>query len=373
MRGTLESFSIVELLQMLGTARHTGTLHLECPGRLIDVRFATGRIGEARDSTRVATDTVLGSLLLRRALINETQLDAALREQERHPRPVGTILVDHGALHERDLREVLARQLANTLVAARTELSGAFVFAADPDPKPVDYLTIDTQAVLIDISSVAGDYCLAVEVLGQADTVVVTNTDYETLPAGSMTMGRDEFMVLALADGHRTVREITAASGLEELTVVSVLGKLCDAGVLLVKAERQTRAAADEELHAHRDSVWAEVNALFDLATPGDEEAARTVAVAQAAAAAAAAVPEGAAAVPEGAAAAPEARTAAAAEGAAPVPEARAAAAVEGAAPASVTTPVTPAASPAGSAAVQPTAPGPASDDEIDWDVLTPD
>ncbi|MEE4275471.1 MAG: DUF4388 domain-containing protein [Thermoleophilia bacterium] len=358
MRGTLESFSIVELLQMLGTARHTGTLHLECPGRLIDVRFATGRIGEARDSTRVATDTVLGSLLLRRALINETQLDAALREQERHPRPVGTILVDHGALHERDLREVLARQLANTLVAARTELSGAFVFAADPDPKPVDYLTIDTQAVLIDISSVAGDYCLAVEVLGQADTVVFTNTDYETLPAGSMTMGRDEFMILALADGHRTVREITAASGLEELTVVSVLGKLCDAGVLLVQAERPTRAEADEELRAHRDSVWAEVNALFDLATPEDEEAARAAAVVQAAAAA-------------GATATESAGRAAAAESAGVAPESGAATASEGADPAPETTPVAPAS--AASAAVEPTAPEPASDDEIDWDVLTPD
>jgi hypothetical protein len=355
MQGTLESFSIVELLQMLGTARHTGTLHLECPGRLIDVRFAAGRIGETRDSTRVATDTVLGSLLLRRALVNEPQLDAALREQERHPRPVGTILVDHGALHERDLREVLSRQLANTLVAARTELSGAFVFAADPDPRPVDYLTIDTQAVLIDISSVAGDYCLAVEVLGQADTVVFTNTDYETLPAGSMTMGRDEFMVLALADGHRTVREITAASGLEELTVVSVLGKLCDAGVLLVKAERQTRAEADEELRAHRDSVWAEVNALFDLATPEDEEAARTVAAAHAAAAAAAA-PAGAAAAPEAAAAAPAAVS--------PAPAA-----------ASAASPAAPAGPPgAAPAAAEPAAATePAADDEIDWDVLTPD
>jgi hypothetical protein len=136
MRGTLESFSIVELLQMLGKARHSGTLHLECPARLIDVRFAHGRIGETRDSTRVASDTVLGSLLLRRALVNDAQLDAALHEQERHPRPLGTILVEHGALHERDLREVLSRQLANTLVAARVESSGSFVFAVDPSPSP---------------------------------------------------------------------------------------------------------------------------------------------------------------------------------------------------------------------------------------------
>lgn len=368
MRGTLESFSIVELLQMLGAARHSGTLHLECPGRLIDVRFAAGRIGETRDSTRVATDTVLGSLLLRRALVNESQLDAALREQERHPRPVGTILVDHGALHERDLLEVLSRQLANTLVAARTERSGAFVFAADPDPKPVDYLTIDTQAVLIDISSVAGDYCLAVEVLGQADTVVFTNTDYETLPAGSLTMSRDEFLVLALADGQRTVRDITEASGLEELTVVSVLGKLCDAGVLLVKAERQVKAEADEELRAHRDSVWAEVSALFEMAPPEAEETARVIAAAQAAAAAD---------ETEG----PPAEGPLAAR---PPLETRPAAAPE---PETVGPPVGghPSAAAAGTApprpAAQPLAPArpagagdePAADDEIDWGILSPD
>jgi hypothetical protein len=274
MRGTLESFSIVELLQMLGKARHSGTLHLECPARLIDVRFAGGLIGETRDSTRVAAGTVLGSLLLRRALVDEAQLDVALREQERHPRPLGTILVEHGALHERDVRDVLSRQLANTLVAARVESSGSFLFAVDPEPKPVDYLTIDTHAVLLDISSVAGDYCLAVEVLGQATTVVVANADYDTLPLGVLEMGRDELMVLALVDGRRTVREITEGSGLEEVTVVSILGKLCDAGVLLAKAGRQTRAEADGELRAHRDSVWAEVSALFDIALPEAESAA---------------------------------------------------------------------------------------------------
>jgi hypothetical protein len=275
MQGTLDSFSVAELLQMLAKARHSGTLHIECATRLIDVRFVSGRIGETRDSTRVGSDTVLGSLLLRRALVNEAQLTEALAAQERQPKPLGTILVDQNVLHERDLREVLSRQLANTLVGAKVEASGSFVFAADPDPHPVDYLTIDTQAVLIDISSVGGDYCLAAEVLGQANTVVVHNTDYESLPRTALSMGRDEFMVLAHVDGHRSVREITAASGLEELTVVSILGKLSDAGVLLAKAERQTRAEADEELRAHRDSVWAEVSALFDVVAPdvGDDEA----------------------------------------------------------------------------------------------------
>ena len=275
MQGTLDTFSVVEILQMIGKTRLSGTLHIECPQRLLDVHFVRGRIAETRDSTRVATDTVIGSQLLKRALVNETQLGEALTEQERHPRPLGTILVAKAFVGEADLREVLSRQIANTLVAAKVETTGEFVFVTDHSPARVDFITIDTHPVLVDISSLGGDYCLAVEVLGQSNTVLVRNADYNSLPRNPMLMGRDEFMVLAQVDGQRTVREITAASRLEEITVISTLGKLAEAGVLLVKAERQTRAAADGELQAHRDSVWAEVSSLLDDIGDGAEEPAQ--------------------------------------------------------------------------------------------------
>jgi hypothetical protein len=272
MQGTLDTFSVVEILQMLGKAKRSGTLHIECPHRLIDVHFAQGGIAETRDSTRVATDSVIGSLLLKRALVNEGQLTQALAEQERLPRPLGTQLVEMGFVGEAELREVLSRQIANTLVAAKVETSGTFMFVADPSPKRVDYITVDTHPVLVDISSLGGDYCLAVEVLGQANTVLVRNGDYETLPRNPMAMGRDEFMVLAQVDGQRTVREVTAASRLDEVTVISILGKLAESGVVLVKAGHQTRAEDDEELRAHRDSVWAEVSSLLDDLTGGEDE-----------------------------------------------------------------------------------------------------
>ncbi len=264
MQGTLDTFSVVEVLQMLSKARRSGTLHIECPERLIDIHFVQGRIAEARDSTRVFTDTVLGSQLLKRSLVNETQLAEALAEQEHEPRPLGTILVDKGFLQERELREVLSRQVANTLVAAKAAGNGSFMFVADAHPTPVECVTIDTHAVLMEISSVGGDYCLAFEVLGQANTVLIRNHDYESLPRHSITMGRDEFYVLGLVDDRRTVSEIAETAMLEEITVISTLGKLCEAGVLLARAEKQTRAEDDTELRAHRDSVWAEVNQIFD-------------------------------------------------------------------------------------------------------------
>ena len=264
MQGTLDTFGVVEILQMLGQARSSGTLHVECLQRLIDVHFVHGRIAETRDSTRVSTDTAIGSQLLKRALVNEAQLRESLGRQETSPRPLGTILVERGYVRETDLLDVLSRQVANTLVAAKLETSGTFVFVGDPDAAPVDFITIDAQSVLLEISALGGAYCLAVEMLGQSNTVLVRNGDYQTLPRNPLSMGRDEFMVLVQVDGQRTVREITLASGLEEITVISTLGKLADAGVVLVKAERQSRADDDVELQAHRDSVWAEVSQFLD-------------------------------------------------------------------------------------------------------------
>ena len=270
MRGTLDTFGIVEILQMLGRTRRSGTLHIECPERIVDVHFAGGRIAETRDSTRVAADTVIGSQLLKRALVNEAQLAAALTEQEARPRPVGSLLVERGAVAEGALRDVLSRQIANTLVAAKLEQSGTFVFVVDPDPHPVDFITVDTHSVLLDISALGGEYCLAIEMLGQPSTVLVRNGDYLSLPRNPLPMGRDEFIVLLQVDGQRTVKEITRESRLEEITVVSILGKLAEAGVLLVKAERQSRADDAAELQAHRDSVWAEVSQLLDDIAAGD-------------------------------------------------------------------------------------------------------
>ena len=55
--------------------------------------------------------------------------------------------------------------------------------------------------MLLDISALGGEYCLAVEMLGQPSTVLVHNGDYNTLPRSPLLMGRDEFAVLLQVDG----------------------------------------------------------------------------------------------------------------------------------------------------------------------------
>src|SRR5664280_535188 len=270
MHGTLDTFSVVEVLQMLGRVRRSGTLHIECAERQIDVHFVQGRIAETRDSTRVYADTVLGSLLIKRSLVNEAQLDQALREQETDPRPIGTILVERGFVDEDDLRDVLSRQVANTFLAVKTTAaSGTFMFVSDDAAEAVDYITIDTQRVLIEVSSVGSDYVAAFELLGAGNTVLIRNRDYETLPRHAVIMARDEFHVLALIDDERTVSEVADASHLEEVTVISILGKFCQARVLLTAGDHPPTPLADRELRTHRDSVRDEVSRIGEpVASP---------------------------------------------------------------------------------------------------------
>ncbi len=117
------------------------------------------------------------------------------------------------------------------------------MFVIDDSAEPVDYITIDTQSVLIEVSSVGADYVAAFELLGAANTVLIRNRDYETLPRHALAMGRDEFHVLALIDDRRTASEVAGASHLEEVTVISILGKFCQAKVLLATADGRAGAA----------------------------------------------------------------------------------------------------------------------------------
>ena len=208
MHGTLDTFSVVEVLQMLGRVRRSGTLHIECAERQIDVHFVQGRIAETRDSTRVYADTVLGSLLIKRSLVTEEQLDQALREQESDPRPIGTILVGRGFVAEDDLRDVLSRQVANTFLAVKTTAAGGTFMFVTTRQRSLSTTSRSTRRG-VDRGLVGGrDYVAAFELVGAANTVLTRNRDYETLPRHAVVMARDEFHVLALIDDQRTVSEV---------------------------------------------------------------------------------------------------------------------------------------------------------------------
>jgi hypothetical protein len=267
--GTLEAFGAVEMLQLFGRMKLSGTLHIECPQRLIDIRLVHGCIAETRDSARAPVGSVLGRLLVERALVTEEELAQALAQQETAPCPLGALLVERGLVLESDVREVLSRQVANTLIAARFEAHGDFLFITDDRPSHASAIMIDTLAALLEISTPGGECHLAVEMLARGDTVLVRN-------AGHAVLGRrapadeDEALVFAQVDGRRTVRDLVSESALDAVTVISVLGRLIESGMLLAKVGLGSQDESDAASSTQGPFPW--VDAAPSLPADGAEE-----------------------------------------------------------------------------------------------------
>ena len=165
---------------------------------------------------------------------------------------------------EDDLRDVLSRQVANTFLAVKTAgASGTFMFVIDETAVPVDYITIDTHSVLIEVSSVGVDYVAAFEVFGAANTVLIRNLDYETLPRHALPMARDEFHVLA--SDRRPAHGLPGRGGqpprrghghLHPRQVLPGEGP-AHRGRPVARAVRRRRPA--RRFRDHRDRVWDEV------------------------------------------------------------------------------------------------------------------
>jgi hypothetical protein len=113
-RGRLDDVSLPDLLQILSTGRRTGKLTLSNRDGFGVVLVREGRvIYAASNRTREA----FGSILASRGLVSEETLCRALAAQNESPeeRRLGSILLEMGAVSERDLRESMRYQVAEVL------------------------------------------------------------------------------------------------------------------------------------------------------------------------------------------------------------------------------------------------------------------
>lgn len=114
MQGNLQDFSPIELVQILGLLEKSGVLRLQRIEQEGLIAFRRGRIiYAASPSVRES----LGSLLLARDLISETELNEALEQQRSsaEKKRLGTIMVESGVLEQSILEELIKWQFANVV------------------------------------------------------------------------------------------------------------------------------------------------------------------------------------------------------------------------------------------------------------------
>jgi len=234
LEGTLDAFSLPDIFQLLSFTKKTGTLHLRRAGETGThgvVHLRDGAVTGARsDEGRQA----LGRRLVGTGLVDDDALEEAASVVAEQPTTgLARALHDLGGLDPEMLRELAVEQATDAVFDLLRWPDGEFAFVVDePDPDdlgavlPVEEVVAEGRRRLEHWQSLA-------DAVASPDAVVTVTAAPEQDPA----LSREEWAMLSLVDGRRTVSDIVALSGRGEYAVVTAIAGLAARGLLLAQTD----------------------------------------------------------------------------------------------------------------------------------------
>jgi hypothetical protein len=226
LEGTLDAFGLPDILQLLAFTRKSGALRLSAPPAAGVVRVREGAICAASSDT---SRQVLARRIIGAGLVDDDALRRAV-DSVRPDHGVVAGLLEAGAVDEQALLPLAAEQATDAVGELLRWTGGEFSFVvddADPDPLPLQLAVDEVVAEGQRRRSVWDELVAVIPSTEVALTLAVA-------PAEDPRCSREEWGLLALVDGSRTVTQIVALLGRSEFAVVRSLAALVTRGLLVV-------------------------------------------------------------------------------------------------------------------------------------------
>lgn len=251
-KGTLETFNLRELLQMLAFNRKVGTLLLETERGPRTLFVDNGRLAFLQNDPHVSRAFL--RRLRRQRAYDPDRLDRAEEIHRHSGRFVGDVLVEMGLLGLAERNETYEAVVGERLFRAQLTAIQRFEFidgkALRPDGEegePIDHpLAVD--ALLLDLTRRVDHWSMI------ADVIPTTREVYEGTGAAVDLEGNEDLdpeavdLVVPCVDGCRNVEQITEAANLDLFTAAQVLAELCTAGAIRPVATADLVARARQRL-----------------------------------------------------------------------------------------------------------------------------
>ncbi len=225
LEGSLDAFGLPDIFQLLSYTKKTGGLHLR--NGVVDgvVYFASGAVtGASSDRGR----QTLARRLVGSGAVADGPLGDAVARAGSDAVGVGRALLDAGAVSPQTLQQAAVEQAVDAVFDLLEWAEGDFSFSVDeanPDDVGVE---LATERVVAEAAARREMADQASARIASADVVLAM----PVAPPGQRDMTPDEWALVALADGRRTVGEIADLTGSGYVTVVQALAGLTDRGLL---------------------------------------------------------------------------------------------------------------------------------------------
>lgn len=269
LEGTLDSFSLPDIFQLLHGTRKTGRLSLSDEGCNGAVWFVDGRV---RYASSTSGRLALGRRLVGAGLLASDDLIVALARQDELRRDglgtrIGQLLVELEAIDRPTLVTHVLEQVTDAVFDLMRWTTGSFRFEPGTDA------SLAAEDVLVDmaVDTLVAEAANRMEHWGRVERfvpsrdavvhlVVVPDAAGTDVPASAdVTISREEWRLVALVDGRRTVADLVAIHGQGEYHTSRLLCGLVEAGIVAVARDGEHAAPAVAEL-LHQQQMLTELD-----------------------------------------------------------------------------------------------------------------
>jgi hypothetical protein len=237
LKGNIETFYLSSILQLLCGDKKTGVLSIAEGDRRVDIYLKNGGIVSAAGTQK---EVRLGYLLRSKGIISAEELQAALTLAKQRQERLGKILVEKGYISAETLKRFIHQQVREILYDLFLWQRGEFEYV-DKDVAIDDEFATDFNhmEIILEGSRRVDEWALLKKHIPHPDVVFKLARSVEQ-GKDSINLSANEWRLLSLVDGRRTVQQIIADSGQEQFSVYRVMNSLISSGII----ERGTAAPA---------------------------------------------------------------------------------------------------------------------------------
>jgi hypothetical protein len=226
LEGSLDAFSLPDIFSLLSMTKKTGGLHLRRTDAHGVVWLGDGLItGGASDLARLS----LGRRLAGSGHVADNHLSAAVEEVAKSgDLGIARALRDHNSIDEGDLHTLVCEHIVDTVFDLMRWPDGVFEFV-------IDERNFDDVGVTREVDEVVAEARRRLDLWTSIDERIVNSTTVLSLAldlAVESQLQKDEWELLALIDGRRTVGDIVSLFGRGEYAVVVALAELVGRGLV---------------------------------------------------------------------------------------------------------------------------------------------
>jgi hypothetical protein len=243
LKGTLEHFALADVFRLMSWAKKTGKLEVARSAGRGKIFFRDGEVYYAESSL---SREPLGQKLIRSGSLTDGQLMKALDQNAQSGERVGQILVANGWVTQEQLQGALRQQIEDAVFdLLRWEL-GEFDFQPQVEADIEVQISVSVENLIIEASRRLDELEVIQRKIPNEDArLKMANKPPEG--AAEINITPEEWRMLVLVDGSRTIHEIALLVGMDDFGALRGLYGLVSAGLVEVVSEHEPQPSSGGE------------------------------------------------------------------------------------------------------------------------------